>query len=60
MLCAGFLCVSCGGDDDGTESKETPVTLTGISLTSKPSKTVYFLGEEFDKSGMVVTARYSE
>ena len=60
MLCASLLCVSCGGDDDGAESKATPVTLTGISLTSKPSKTVYFLGEEFDKSGMVVTARYSD
>lgn len=36
------------------------VTLSSISVTSKPTKTSYIVGEEFDKSGMVVKAYYTD
>lgn len=59
MLCVVFLWISCGGDDD-TEAEKTPAALTGIYMTHEPDKTVYCLYDEFDKTGMVVTARYSD
>ncbi len=34
--------------------------LTGISITTKPTKTVYLEGESFSTSGMVVTATYDD
>lgn len=34
--------------------------LTGISITSKPNKTVYVVGDLFDSTGMVVTASYKD
>ena len=34
-------------------------TLTGISVTTAPTKTTYTAGENFDPAGMVVTAAYS-
>ena len=34
-------------------------TLTGISVTTVPNKTIYTAGENFDSTGMVVTAEYS-
>lgn len=34
-------------------------TLTGIAVTTQPTKTHYDVGEVFDKAGMVVTASYS-
>ena len=33
-------------------------TLTGISITHKPDKTSYIEGQDFDRTGMVVTASY--
>ena len=45
-----------GGGGGGT----TPsVTLTGISVTAQPDRTSYLAGETFDKTGMVITASYS-
>lgn len=38
----------------------TVKTLSGIEITTKPSKTSYTEGESFNKSGMVVTAKYSD
>ncbi len=35
-------------------------TLTGISVSTPPTKTVYTAGESFDPTGMVVTAAYSD
>jgi ketosteroid isomerase-like protein len=35
-------------------------TLTGIAVTTPPTKTDYNLGEELDTAGMVVTATYSD
>lgn len=34
--------------------------LTKIEITTPPSKTEYQVGETFDKTGMVVTATYSD
>lgn len=35
------------------------VTLSSISISSKPAKTNYFVGEKFDVSGLKITAKYS-
>ena len=37
-----------------------PVTLTGISVKTAPSKVTYTEGENFDKTGMVIEATYSD
>lgn len=34
--------------------------MTGIEISTMPTKTTYQLGEAFDPSGMVVTAKYSD
>ena len=34
--------------------------LTGIVVTSKPTKIVYIMGEQFQKDGMVITAKFSD
>lgn len=41
---------------------ETPQdkTLTGIEITKAPTRTTYRAGEKFDKTGMKVTAKYSD
>ena len=45
-----------GGGGGGT----TPsVTLTGITVTNQPDRMSYLAGEEFDKTGMIITASYS-
>ena len=36
------------------------VVLTEIKVTTQPTKTTYEVGEKFDKTGMVVTAVYSD
>ena len=38
----------------------TVVTLTNIKITKTPTRTTYTEGEKFDKTGMVVTAEYSD
>ena len=35
-------------------------TLKGIEITTNPTKTTYTIGETFDKTGMVVTAIYTD
>ena len=35
------------------------IKLTGISITTPPTKTTYTKGETFDPAGMVVTSTYS-
>ena len=42
-------------------AKEVPTaTLTGIAVTTQPTKTTYTAGENFDPAGMVITATYSD
>jgi len=43
----------------GTTGNPDPA-LTGIAVTTPPTKTVYAIGEEFDPAGMVVTASYDD
>ena len=38
----------------------TPVTLTGITVKTTPTKVTYNEGESFDKTGMVIEATYSD
>ena len=51
--------VSCSFDDSKKDEK-TNVKLSSISVTTKPTKTSYIIGEEFEKNGMVVKAYYSD
>lgn len=48
----------------GTMTAKVPITvhkvLTGLEITAQPAKTVYEEGEEFDASGMVVSAVFSD
>jgi len=42
------------------EEKPQEVVLNEIKVTTQPTKTTYVVGEKFDKTGMVVTAVYSD
>jgi hypothetical protein len=57
LACAPVL-ASCGGTDTPVTPDEK--TVSSISVTKKPTKTTYKEGEKFDKTGMVVTALYSD
>lgn len=41
-------------------TNQQTVTLSSITITKAPTKTTYTVGESFNKSGMVVTATYSD
>ena len=41
-------------------SESTSKTLSSIEITTKPNKVTYTEGENFDKTGMVITATYSD
>ncbi len=43
-----------------TLTVSVPVTLQSIAITTPPTITTYTYGESFDKTGMVVTATYSD
>lgn len=40
--------------------KKAPATLTGITVSSMPAKTVYYIGENFDPAGMKLTLTMSD
>ena len=42
------------------ENAAPPVTLQSIAITGEPTKTAYFVGEDFDQTGLTVTACYSD
>lgn len=44
----------------GVTVKAAEKTLDSIAVTTKPTKTVYMKGENFDSTGMVVTAAYTD
>ncbi|MBP5694508.1 MAG: bacterial Ig-like domain-containing protein [Bacilli bacterium] len=56
--CSSLFPNSNGGDPETPEVKE--VELTGIEVTTLPNKLVYTVGERFDNTGMVVSAKYSD
>ena len=43
-----------------TEPEEKAKVLESIEITTKPSKTSYFVDDDFDKTGMVVKAKYND
>ena len=51
--------VSFGGKSDTFEVEVINVTLSSIEITTPP-KTEYFVGENLDLTGMVVTAKFSD
>ena len=53
-LAVAAVLISCGDD------KEKEKTLVSIVVTTQPTKTTYNVDEEFDMTGMVVTATYSD
>lgn len=52
VMCLSFAFAAC----DTTEA----VTLTGISIATKPTKLNYKAGEKFDSTGIKVVAEYSD
>ena len=50
----------CGGISVLTACSDNNVVLESISVTKKPSKTVYVVNESFVQTGMEVTAGYSD
>lgn len=54
--------ISGGGASTVNVSVKGIVTpkLSSISVTTQPTKTAYFAGEDFDATGMVVTATYAD
>lgn len=42
------------------KEKTAAVTLSSIAISAKPVKTTYTVGDSFDKTGLVVTATYSD
>ena len=61
-----FVTVTYTDGEDTVKTATQPitvkekVTLTGIAITTPPTKIEYFEGDEFDTDGMVVTATYSD
>lgn len=48
------------GEATATITVNAALTLSSISITTPPTKTIYTEGETFDATGMVVTATYSD
>ncbi len=42
------------------EVKTKTITLSSITIQTPPTKTIYFVGENFDKTGMIIKANYSD
>ena len=42
------------------ENAAPPVTLQSIAISGEPTKTAYFVGEDFDQTGLTVKANYSD
>ena len=54
------LTVSYNNMEATVEITVNPATVTGIEVTSKPTKMTYISGESFDPAGMTITATYSD
>lgn len=52
--------ISYGGMSASVTVTVTDVTLEALELTANPAKTLYYIGDVFDPSGMVITALYSD
>ena len=56
----GALSLSCNLTVEGSVIPDPDVTLESIEVTTMPDKVEYTEGENFDATGMVVTATYSD
>lgn len=54
------LTVSYNNMEATVEITVNPATVTGIKVTTQPTRTTYFDGESFDPAGMTITATYSD
>ena len=54
-LAGALVLAGCNSE----EKKKPDPTLSSIDVTTMPNKTTYEVGEDFDETGMVVTAYYS-
>ena len=52
------ITISYGGKTTSVSITVNAKSLTGIEITTQPTKTTYSAGETFDPTGMVVTASY--
>lgn len=57
LLCVAVLFAACTPDQP---TPQPSVTLKSVAVTTQPTKTSYVEGDKFDKTGMVVTATYSD
>jgi len=60
IICFPLCTVRAATADIPAEAVNGANEVTGIEITSAPLKTLYFEGEGFDTSGMVITASYSD
>ncbi len=64
LLAATLLCffTACSGTPQEGENNDPPpqdLIVVSVSVTTPPTKTEYMAGETFDKTGMVVTAKFN-
>lgn len=56
-----FVGISCENDSSSSDSGKSPtVVLQSIAIKSEPTKKEYFVGDELDISGLVITATYKK
>lgn len=56
----GNLCIKAYTTSEMPEEPEQQRTLTQIYIQNQPTKTEYVEGEDFDRTGMMVVAQYSD
>lgn len=54
------LVVSSGSAEKNDPTPPAPVKIIRLEITTKPTKTIYYVGDTFVKSGLQVTAKYSD
>ena len=55
-----ILVKNAGSAQEVSYEKFVDTVITGITVTTLPSKTTYYKNEPFDSTGMIVTASYSD
>ena len=49
-----------GGDGTSNTAQAGDKTVTSLAVKTNPTKTEYFIGEEFDPAGCVITVTYDD
>ena len=52
------ICISTGSESEDIETEKA--SLASIEMSNEPKKKTYYVGEDFDKTGMTVTALYTD